>query len=181
MVRFKYSKGALSGKNKNMYIPLVCIQKEGLGQSWDREQGCYLRRAVYSLFFASIRHARFQIGLRWNPKGTKPVFMFIEQTREAHHRQARGLLDRNLEYQGALAHSSFFQSTSTMLSTPLVSSFTRTRLCCCCMACRNLDNCWKQKRIDSLWICKVCTTDSLWIFWPFYSWISSCQASSHLG
>lgn len=82
MVRFKYSKGALSGKNKSMYIPLVCIQKEGLGQSWDREQGCYLRRAVYSLSFASIRHARFQIGLRWNPKGTKPVFMFIEQTRE---------------------------------------------------------------------------------------------------
>lgn len=40
-----------------------------------------------------------------------------------------------------LAHSSFFQSTSTMLSTPLVSSFNRTRLCCCCMACRNLDNC----------------------------------------
>lgn len=39
------------------------------------------------------------------------------------------------------AHSSFFQSTSTMLSTPLVSSFNRTRLCCCCMACRNLDNC----------------------------------------
>lgn len=43
------------------------------------------------------------------------------------------------------AHSWFFQSTSTILSTPLVSSLTRTRLCCCCMAWRNLDNCWIKR------------------------------------
>lgn len=53
------------------------------------------------------------------------------------------ILTKNIFKLGqGLAHFWFFQSTSTMLSTPFVSSFTRTRLCCCCMACRNLDNCW---------------------------------------
>ena len=42
-------------------------------------------------------------------------------------------------------HAGFFQSTSTMLSTPLVRAFTRTTLCCCCMTCRNLDSCQKNK------------------------------------
>uniref|UniRef100_A0A0E9QZ07 Uncharacterized protein n=1 Tax=Anguilla anguilla TaxID=7936 RepID=A0A0E9QZ07_ANGAN len=36
--------------------------------------------------------------------------------------------------------SGCFQATSTILSTPLLSSFTFSKWCCCCIHCRNFES-----------------------------------------
>lgn len=130
--------------------PKVCIQKERLHASWDGVQSCDLRRTIRSLSFPFILHqSRFNSCFSWNAKGTESIKHLCNKEEKQRlvslNEFEQSVLKKNcITLEHGLAHSGFFQSTSTMLSTPLVSSFTRTRLCCCCMAFRNLDNCWNK-------------------------------------
>lgn len=83
----------------------------------------------------------------------------------------------------ASTHSGFFQSTSTILSTPLVSSFTRTMLYRCSMVCRNLESCWKRHTYwwGYAFHTKMCSMSRAGHMIPSYSSTSWYQVAFHLG
>lgn len=125
------------------HTPLVGIQKKRLNSSRDWVQSCNFRRAVRSFHIASILEGcSLNICLCWNGERTQPVKNWWNIEGKQADSQIKMLTENSLEVSQNFTHSGFFQSTSTILSTPFVSSFTRTRWYCCCMAWRNLDNYW---------------------------------------